>query len=100
MIQLTEALSDWRSWTKARRRAWASEVALETVRQIIAELPGLTTFIREQCRDVADLPAAAGAAADAAEAAARAVGAGGAADMILHLACQIWIDAAQHTSTL
>jgi hypothetical protein len=62
LLPVMVALWGWSTWTLERRIAWAQRIALETVRQIVAELPGLSDAIRTQCRDAKDLTAAEGAA--------------------------------------
>ena len=107
LLPVMVALWDWSTWTRARQRQWASSVALETVKQIIADLPGLPNPIRLQCQratTLAEATAAAGAVgAAAAWWAARAAGAAAraaAAETPLRVACQIWIDAAVATADL
>src|SRR5690349_17608843 len=66
MLRVMAALWDWSEWSEQKRQRWAERVAVETVRQIIAELPGLSDEIRKQCRAARTLLAAARAAAEAA----------------------------------
>ncbi len=72
MLPLMTALWDWSEWSAERRIAWAGIVALETVRQIVSELPGLSDEIRKQCRECDTIQTArtAANAANAANAAA------------------------------
>jgi hypothetical protein len=80
LLPVMAALWDWSTWDDARRVRWASIVALETVRQIIAELPGLPDEVRVSCRAASDLPSAARASARVLAEAAEAARAAGAAD--------------------
>jgi hypothetical protein len=108
LLRVMAALWDWRAWPLAQRQAWTDRVTVETVRQIIATLPGLPDAERQRCR-AATTPLAAAAAARAAEAeaarasAARASAARAAAwaaartawaDRVLILSCDIWCEAA------
>jgi hypothetical protein len=111
LVPVVEALWDWPAWTRAQRNRWAKRVVIETVRQIVAELPGLTSAVRDQCRAADTLPAAAAAGAAWAAAEAEAAGAaaagaawaaaeaareaGSAEDPVLQRACRIWIEAAE-----
>jgi len=72
LVPVVEALWDWAEWPEARRLAWVEGVVIETVRQIIAELPELTDDVRARCRAVRTLDDAAKAAEAAAKAAAAA----------------------------
>jgi hypothetical protein len=71
MIRLAMAYIGWSRWSVGRQRAVMSQVALETVRHLIAELPGLPADLRRQCQTAETLYDA----ADAARAVARAAGA-------------------------
>src|SRR5579859_5355762 len=77
MLPVLVALWDWATWTPTRKQQWASRVSIEVVRQIVSQLLGLTETIREECRAVSTVDAAARAAraADAADAADAAAGA-------------------------
>ncbi len=77
LLQVMVALWNWSEWSSARRTAWASRVAINTVREIVSELPSLSDEVRVQCRAAMTLPKAE-AAAKAAWAAAEARAAGGA----------------------
>lgn len=92
MIPLMEAFWDWGDWPEARRIAVVTEIVIETVRTIIAELPGLPDGVRAACRSASTLEEAermalAAAAALAAEAAA--------ANGVLVTACRIGVSAAK-----
>src|SRR5262245_37706993 len=52
MIRLTVALSDWATWPNERERAWVDRVVVETVKQIIAELPKIPADLQAACRAV------------------------------------------------
>jgi hypothetical protein len=67
LLRVMAALWDWQAWPLATRQAWTERVTVETVRQIIATLPGLPDAERQRCR-AATTPLAAAAAARAAEA--------------------------------
>ena len=120
MIPLVEALSGYREWTRARKTAFRKRIGLETVRQILADLPSLPLAIRDQCRaarTLAEANAAARAAgcnadaytadcaADAAVIAADATGATYAGrrvrlmagTAVLVAACRLWVKAAEET---
>jgi hypothetical protein len=99
MLPLIAVLSDWSLWPHARKRKFATVVALETVRQIVSELPYIPDVIKEACRSAdlktaADAARAAWAAADAARAAAGAAATAAEADDILNKAISIWLKAA------
>ena len=82
LIRLHMAYDGWAEWGDERRLAVVSRITIETVRRIIAELPGMPNCVRQQCRDVSDLKSAAAAAyvADAAMADAAMARADAAAD--------------------
>jgi hypothetical protein len=77
MLPVMAALWDWTNWAAERRQRWVTKVVIRTVREIIAELPGMPAHIRQQCKGAKDLKSAkaAAAAARAAAAAARAAAA-------------------------
>jgi hypothetical protein len=106
LLRVMAALWDWRAWPLAQRQAWTDRVTVETVRQIIATLPGLPDAERQRCR-AATTPLAAAAAARAAAAAAMAAAEAAEAawaaartaraawaDRVLILSCDIWCEAA------
>ena len=74
LVPLAVAYMGCRDWPAKKQTRIATTIAIETVRQIISCLPGLSDGIREKCRTAKTLRAAARAAyaADAADAAARA----------------------------
>ena len=75
MLPLISVLSDWSQWSSMRQRRWAEIVSIETVKQIISQLPGLPDSVRLQCKQADTLKsarAAANAAAYAAHTAANA----------------------------
>ena len=78
MVPVLVAYWDWAAWTPARQQAVMAQVVIETVRQLIAQLPELPEAVRDQCRAARTLPQAVRAAA-AVRAAVRAVGAARAA---------------------
>jgi hypothetical protein len=100
MLRVMAALWDWGEWSSVHQRAWTTRIVIQTVQQIVSALPRLSERVREECRTAVTLsrPAwaawAAAEAAWAAWAAAEAAEAKTAADRVLLLACQIWIDAA------
>lgn len=120
MVKLLEAYDGSLDWPLEKQLQAVEKIVIETVKQIMAELPGLPTEIREQCRRAENLDDARMAAlavnfrgmADLANASrvpkAMAViavdAAAGAAwearklkrrvEDIFKTACQIWIDAA------
>ena len=77
MVPVLVAYWDWAAWTPARQQAVMAQVVIETVRQLIAQLPELPAAVRIQCQTATTLPQARGAAqaAEAAAAALRAVAA-------------------------
>jgi len=102
LVPLVDAMRGSRDWPVECQCRWADTVVVETVRQVIAELPKLDDQIRQQCREATtaeearaaaraaraardacdaadDAVAAAADAADAARAAADAADAAGAA---------------------
>ena len=93
MIRLVTALDPWATWSHDRQRAVATRITIETVRQIVADLPGLPPETRHQCREVTDLAAAWAAAWAAAGDAAWAA----AGDAVLIRAVDIWITACEAT---
>jgi hypothetical protein len=111
VVPVLIALWDWQDWSPERQRRWAETVVLRTVRELIAELPGLPTAVAQACRDSGTLEAANAAemaawvaaekaawaaekaAWEAAEAAAEAAN----SVPVLVLACRIWRDAAEDT---
>ncbi len=78
VLPVIATLWNWSAWDPARRHRWATAVAIETVRQIIAELPSLPDPIRTQCQGADTLESARAAA-----------------DQVLQRACAIWIAAAE-----
>src|SRR5690606_31928557 len=68
MIELATAYWGWSNWTAEERKRTVSRIAILTVNRLIAELPGLSDAIRQQCRDAVTIEDAC-AAADAADAA-------------------------------
>ena len=101
MTQLLEAYAGSLDWPEARQRRVVTAIVLATIREIIAELPGLPDTIRQQCRSVTTLAEAVEAAAEAdraARAAAEAARAAGAAaeaaeEEIFVRACRLWLAA-------
>ncbi len=69
IVPVMAALWDWSTWGPTRRHRWAAFVALETVKQIVAKLPGLPPETAERCRNVQTLQEAKDAAYAAASAA-------------------------------
>jgi len=66
MLRLEEAVGPWwEAADEADRLAWAERVVIATVNRIIAELPGLPDAVRTQCRDARTIAEAAEAAARA-----------------------------------
>src|SRR5215469_15946027 len=55
LVPVMVALWDWSEWTPARQQQWSARVAIATVNQIIAELPGLNDDICRQCREATTL---------------------------------------------
>lgn len=112
MLRLYAAYAGSMDWPTDRQQAVASRIAILTMNRIIAELPGLSDEVRQQCRDADTLDAAAAAAwaAEAAEAAraaawaaaraaeaaaeAAAAAAAWASDDVLDKAVDLWIEAA------
>lgn len=70
MLRLDAALEPWGRWTEAERRDYVERVLIATVRELVAELPGLPEAVRTPCRGAATLWEAmrAALAADAASA--------------------------------
>jgi hypothetical protein len=68
VVPVLIALWDWQDWSPERQRRWAETVVLRTVRELIAELPGLPTAVAQACRDSGTLEAAEAAAWAAAKA--------------------------------
>src|SRR5690606_33217347 len=86
MVRLAEALEPWATWSEDQRRAYTERVVLWTVRNLIADLPGLPDAVRERCRSAGTLGEAADAAwaaVEASEAAAEAA------------ALAVWAEAAE-----
>jgi hypothetical protein len=117
LVPVIAAYADSMSWPKERQREVATKLVILTVNRIVAELPGLSDAIRNQCREAKTLAAAsaaasaaAGAAASDARYAASAASAAGAAryaasaasaaagaaagDAVFIVACKLWLDAA------
>ena len=89
MLRLDEALEPWETWSAKERRAYIGRVVIATVRELIADLPGLPDKVRDQCRAAATQGGVGGvawAAARAAEEAAK-------ADTVLIRAVDLWIKA-------
>ena len=86
MVRLYLALEPWATWTEAQRRQYMDRVVIDTVRTLIAELPGLPDTHRAACRAVTTLEEARTVADAAADAAA-------AADAVLMRAVDLWIAA-------
>ena len=137
MLPVLAALWDWETWTQKRRQAFATKLAIETVKQIVSQLPSIGSENRTRCLNVVTLACAAcaacaadaadaacaadaartaaaayaaraaaaaayaagaaAAAAAAARAASAASAADAAADTVLSVSCQIFVDAAQST---
>ncbi len=72
LLPAMSTLWDWSTWSKARKQEWASQVTIETVRQIVSELPGLSADLKSRCQTVVTVEDAANAAYAAAYAAASA----------------------------
>lgn len=107
LLPVMVALWDWPEWSEARQTQWWDEVVVETVKQIIAGLPGLSEELRDRCRAVTDRKGAREAAwavnatyAAAYAYATAAYATGGNADTVLSTACHIWTLAAEHASCL
>ena len=120
LLPVLAVLWDWTTWTPARQQQWATDVVVQTVRRLVADLPGLPLVLREQCRRASTLDEAASAATFAARAAraavsaasyaaaasaasaaasaaraARAAAASAAGVVVLETACNIWVTAAR-----
>lgn len=106
LLPVMAALWDWTAWSPERRQSWTRRIVIETVRRLIAELPGLSSVVTQQCRTVSSLDEAvkaaeaarteAAKAAKAAEAvAARAAEAARVRVTVLRRACEIWVQAAK-----
>lgn len=84
LLPVMAALWEWSTWTAAQQRIWATRVVIDTVQQIVSQLPDLSDALRAQCQR-AETRRAVWAADDAAEVAdavawaTKAAGAAGAA---------------------
>lgn len=87
LLPVMAALWDWSVWSEDQRVAWSRRVAVETVCQIVADLPGLPEDVRQRCREATTCDEARDAAARAAD-----------PDAVLRRACQTWIAAAHATT--
>ena len=65
MIRLHAAYDGWADWSCERRSTVIDRIVIETVRQIIAALPGLPDEVRDLCRLASDRTTAYDAAASA-----------------------------------
>ena len=88
LLPVMAALWQWSTWTSKQRQQWTTSVVLDTVREIVSQLPGLPLTLRKDCQAITTLSGAAQAAVAAAESA-------GSVDLILQTACTIWIRAAR-----
>ena len=128
LLPIMVAYWTWAVWSPARRKACMSLLVIKLVRHTIAELPGLSEAIGQQCRSVSTLEEAkiaayaasaafaaaasaayaaasaasaayaAASAASAAASAAYAAASAAAGATILQRVCQDWIDAATETA--
>jgi len=51
MLRLHLAYASWGQWSTKRRRHVVEQIVRGTVREIVAELPGLSDTVRDQCRE-------------------------------------------------
>jgi hypothetical protein len=51
LLPVMVAFWDWDDWPTARQRAVITQINLDTVRQIVANLPDLPHTVRDQCRN-------------------------------------------------
>jgi hypothetical protein len=68
MVPVMLAYWDWADWSPRRQLCVMAQLTLETVRQLVAELPGVPEAIRERCRQSTTLATAERAARAAVEA--------------------------------
>ena len=99
VLPIVAELSDWSVWSRKRQKRFIEHVIVETVKQIIAELPGLPKDIQNQCRAVNNL-AAARSAAYAARSAVAAAARSAAHLKICIVTCNLWMKAAKDSENL
>ena len=85
LVRLHMAYSGWPTWSEPQRLAVTTRVVVETIREVVSELPGLPDEVRDQCRAVRTLVEAR-EATGAAEAA---------ADRVLVQVVDVWVRAAE-----
>ena len=103
LLPVLAALWDWPTWDIKIQRDWATRVALETVRQLVAELPGLPDDMRVRCRNATNLAEARAAAVEAtkeAEAAACAAEATGWAMVLVAASAAEWAVASMEAASV
>ena len=89
-----------KEWSRERQQKTIERIVIETVRQIVSELPGLPKDVAKQCREADFLSAAHSAASYARSAASSAAryaarsASSAASYAVMAKACKIWIDAA------